>query len=41
MTAGESRTTAKAAIRALIEDWARAVRAKDADGVMALDAADA
>jgi uncharacterized protein (TIGR02246 family) len=32
MTAGNGRTTAEAEIRALIEDQARAVRAKDVDG---------
>ena len=34
MTAGNDRTTAEAEIRALIDDWAKAMRAKDVDGVM-------
>ena len=40
MTAGDRRTSVEAAIRTLIEDWARAVRAKDADGVIARYAAE-
>ena len=32
MTAGDGRTTAEAEIRALIEEQAKAIRAKDVDG---------
>jgi PhnB protein len=40
MTVGASRATAEAQIRAVIEDWAKAMRAKDVDGVLAHCAAD-
>jgi hypothetical protein len=35
MSVSNSRTTDEAAIRALLEDWARAVRAKDLKGILA------
>ena len=35
MSVSNSRTTNEAAIRALLEDWARAVRAKDLKGILA------
>jgi uncharacterized protein (TIGR02246 family) len=35
MSASSSRTTDEAAIRELVESWARAVRAKDLDGILA------
>lgn len=35
MSASKNRTTDEAAIRELVESWARAVRAKDLDGVLA------
>src|SRR4030095_6337811 len=35
MSASSNRTTDEAAIRELVESWARAVRAKDFDGILA------
>jgi len=35
MSVSNKRTTDEAAIRELLEDWARAVRAKDLDGILA------
>jgi uncharacterized protein (TIGR02246 family) len=35
MSASSSRTTDEAAIRELVETWAKAVRAKDLDGILA------
>jgi ketosteroid isomerase-like protein len=35
MSASNERTTNEAAIRKLVEDWARAVRAKDLKGILA------
>ncbi|MGH7802285.1 MAG: YybH family protein [Thermodesulfobacteriota bacterium] len=35
MTASNNRTTDETAIRELVESWARAVRAKDLDGILA------
>ena len=35
MSVSDNRTTDEAAIRELVEDWARAVRAKDLDGILA------
>lgn len=35
MSASTDRTTDEAAIRQLVEDWARAVRAKDLEGILA------
>ena len=40
MTAGNGNAAAEAEIRALIEDWAKAMRAKDVDGVVSHFAAD-
>jgi ketosteroid isomerase-like protein len=40
MTAKAGRAAAEAKIRALIDDWAKAIRAKDVSGVMARYAAD-
>jgi ketosteroid isomerase-like protein len=35
MSVNSSRTTDEAAIRELVEDWARAVRAKNLKGILA------
>ncbi|HET7584315.1 MAG TPA: nuclear transport factor 2 family protein [Gemmatimonadaceae bacterium] len=40
MSAGNGRASDEAAIRELIERWARAVRAKDLDGILAHHSAD-
>ena len=40
MSASSNRTTDEAAIRELVESWARAVRAKDFDGILANHSAD-
>ncbi len=40
MSASRNRTTDEAAIRELVESWARAVRAKDFDGILANHSAD-
>ena len=40
MSASSSRTTDEAAIRELVESWAKAVRAKDLDGILANHSAD-
>ena len=40
MSASSNRTTDEAAIRELVESWARAVRAKDFDGILANHCAD-
>jgi ketosteroid isomerase-like protein len=40
MTTESAKTTAEAQIRALIDDWVKALRAKDVDGVMSHYAAD-
>jgi uncharacterized protein (TIGR02246 family) len=40
LSASSNRTTDEAAIRELVESWARAVRAKDFDGILANHSAD-
>ena len=40
MIASSNRTTDEAEIRELVESWARAVRAKDFDGILANHSAD-
>jgi len=40
MSASSNRTTDEAATRELVESWARAVRAKDFDGILANHSAD-